>query len=259
MDTPEMPALQDLSAATGWKNAPTLADVTADVDAARPSKDEYVTNLRMWKDFHNAKGVAAPPKKKGRSQVQPKLIKKNAEWRHPSMSEPFLSSSKLFEVNPTTWEDVPASRQAELLLNWQVNKYLDKVCFIDEYVRVGDNEGTVVIEVGWHRVTKKVPTEVPTIDFYPASTEQDLAQLQSDMQLADANPLEFGKLPIERQEAAKLTASQGVPVVGRVSKIEIQMLDKVVKNCPTAKIMDNENMFFDPSCGGIIKDAMFIG
>lgn len=259
MDTPEMTPLKDLSAATGWKNAPTITDLVADIDAARPTQNDYITNLRMWKDFHNAKGVGAPPKKKGRSQVQPKLIKKNAEWRHPSMSEPFLSSSKLFDVAPTTWEDVPASRQAELLLNWQVNKYLDKVCFIDQYVRVGDNEGTVIIEVGWHRVTKNIPTEVPTVDFFPITDQAQLAQLQQDMMLASQNPLEFNKLPVERKEAAKLTANQGVPVVGVVSKVEIQMLPKVVKNCPTAKIMDNENMFIDPSCNGVISEAKFIG
>jgi hypothetical protein len=259
MDTPVMPAYQNLSAETGWKNAPTINDLVADIDAARPAQNEYVTNLRMWKDYHNAKGVGAPPKRKGRSQVQPKLIKKNAEWRHPSMSEPFLSSSKLFQARPRTWEDVAPARQAELLLNFQADTYIDKVCFIDDYVRVGDNEGTVIIEVGWHRVTKKVPTEVPTIDFFAITEPAQMAQLQADMQLASENPREFSKLPIERQEAAKLTANQGVPVFGVVTKVEIKMVEKVVKNCPTAKIMDNENMFIDPSCNGVISDARFIG
>lgn len=258
METSQMPVYKNLSTETGWKNAPTVNDLIADIDASRPTQNTYVTNLRMWKDFHNAKGLGAPPKKKGRSQVQPKLIKKNAEWRHPSMSEPFLSSSKLFQVNPVTWEDVPASRQAELLLNHQIAKYVDKVCFIDEYVRVGDNEGTVILETGWHRVTKKVPTEVPTVEFFAITDPQQLQQLQADMALTE-NPLEFNKLPVERREAAKLTAQQGVPVVGVVTKVEIQLLDKVVKNCPTVKVMDNENMFIDPSCNGIISDARFIG
>lgn len=259
METLLAPApFEDLSALTGWTNAPTTADMIADIDAARPARDEYVLKLKEWKAFHNTTGVGAAPKRVGRSQVQPKLIKKNAEWRHPSMSEPFLSSDKLFDVQPRTWEDVPASKQAELLLNYQAGKYLDKVCFIDEYVRVGDNEGTAIIEVGWHRVVVKEPTEQPTLDFTPTTDETQIAQIQQDIALQE-NPLEFNKLPIERREAAKLSQQMQVPLIGIVTSITMVMADKIVKNCPTAKIMDNENMFVDPSCNGIIPDARFIG
>jgi hypothetical protein len=248
----------DLSAATGWKNAPTTTDLNADINSSRPAHDEHVAQLREWEAYHQTTGIGAAPKRKGRSQIQPKLIKKNAEWRHPSMSEPFLSSSKLFQVSPTTWEDKDAAVQAELLLNHQINRYVDKVSFIDDYVRVGDNEGTVMLEVGWHRKTVMAPTQVPTLAFFAAQNPQYVQQAQADVALM-ANPLEFNKLPVERREAAKMSQEQEVPVVAVVTKWDTVMAEKVVKNCPTVKIMENKNMFVDPSCNGDIQAGGFIG
>jgi hypothetical protein len=258
MDTPkEPPVYVDLAKETGWANAPQAGDLAADIDNARPSQQLFVAKLREWMDYLEAKGVGAAPKRKGRSSVQPKLIKKHAEWRHPSMSEPFLSSSKLFEVRPRTWEDTASSRDSELLLNYQFDTYVDKVSFVDEMVRVGDTQGTVVAEVGWKRITTMVPTEVPTIDFYPVMNEAQAQQLQSDIALV-ANPLEFNKLPAERKEAVMYYQSTGTPVVGVVTKIEIVMTEKFLKNHPTVQIIDNMNLFVDPSCNGRIPEARFI-
>lgn len=260
MDMPNTPPpLVNLAEKTGWANAPTVGNLQGDLDAARPTQQEYVTKLKLWMDYLEAKGVGAAPQKKGRSQVQPKLIKKHAEWRHPSMSEPFLSSSKLFNVSPRTWEDKQAAIQSELLLNHQFTAYVDKVSFIDEMVRVGDNQGTVVAEVGWKRVTEMVPTQVPTIEFYPLPEEaqQEMQQLQADIQLM-GNPLEFNKLPTERQEAAKYSMANGVPVVGVVTKVETVLTEKIVKNHPTVQIIDLMNIFVDPSCAGKIPQARFI-
>lgn len=259
MDTPNLPAYVDLAAATGWKNAPTIGNLQGDLDASRPSQLEYVTKLRQWMDFLEAKGEGAAPKRKGRSQVQPKLIKKHAEWRHPSMSEPFLSSSKLFDVAPRTWEDKKGAVQSELLLNHQFDRYVDKVSFIDEMVRVGDNQGTVVIEVGWKRITEMVPTEVPTLQFFPIPPERTdlMEQLQADMQLS-ANPLEFNKLPVERKEAVAYAMANNMPVVAAIVSTQTVLTEKIIKNHPTAQIMDLMNLFVDPSCNGKLSDARFI-
>lgn len=260
MDMPNTPPpFVDLGKQTGWANPPTVGNLQGDIDAARPSQQEYVSKLKLWMDYLETKGVGAAPKKKGRSSVQPKLIKKHAEWRHPSMSEPFLSSSKLFDVAPRTWEDKAAAVQAELLLNHQFERYVDKVSFIDEMVRVGDNQGTVVAEVGWKRITEMVPTEIPTIQFYPLPQEaaQELQQLQADMALMQ-NPLEFNKLPTERKEAAMYTLANGVPVMGVITKVETVLTEKIVKNHPTVQIIDLMNIFVDPSCAGNIPQARFI-
>lgn len=260
MDMPNTPPpLVDLAEETKWANPPKVANLTADLDAARPSQGEYVTRLKMWMDYLETKGIGAAPKRKGRSQVQPKLIKKHAEWRHPSMSEPFLSSSKLFDVAPRTWEDTESAKQSELLLNHQFQAYVDKVAFIDEMVRVGDNQGTVVAEVGWKRITEKVPTQVPTVAFFPIPPDRPdmMQQLEADIALSQ-NPLEFNKLPVERREAVAYSQANQAPVVGVVTKVETILTDKIIKNHPTVQIIDLMNLFIDPSCNGKIANAGFI-
>lgn len=258
MDTPDtLPPMVDLAKETGWTNPPTVGNLQADIDASRPSQQEFVTQLKLWMDYLEAKGVGAAPKRKGRSSVQPKLIKKHAEWRHPSMSEPFLSSSKLFNVAPRTWEDKQAAVQSELLLNYQFSTFVDKVAFIDEMVRVGDTQGTVVAEVGWKRVTETVPTQVPTLQFFPVQTEEQLAQVQADIQL-QANPLEFNKLPVERREAALASQANQRPLVAVVVGWEQVLTEKILKNHPTVQIVDLLNFFIDPSCNGKVQDARFI-
>ena len=261
MDTPNTPPIfVDLAAETGWANPPKVANLSSDLDAARPSQQEFVAQLKLWMDYLETKGIGAAPKRKGRSQVQPKLIKKHAEWRHPSMSEPFLSSSKLFDVAPRTWEDKKGAIQAELLLNHQFERYVDKVAFIDEMVRVGDNQGTVVAEVGWKRITEMVPTQVPTIEFYPLDPQahqQEVAQLQADMALME-NPLAFNQLPTERKEAAMYSSANNVPVIGVVTAVQTVLTEKIIKNHPTVQIIDLMNLFVDPSCSGKLSDARFV-
>ena len=260
MDMPNTPpAYVDLAKETGWANPPTVGNLSGDLDAARPSQQEYVTQLKLWMDYLETKGAGAAPKRKGRSQVQPKLIKKHAEWRHPSMSEPFLSSAKLFDVAPRTWEDKKGAVQAELLLNHQFERYVDKVAFIDEMVRVGDNQGTAVVEVGWKRITEMVPTQIPTLEFYPLpeNAQQEIQQLQADIALME-NPLAFNQLPVERKEAAAYSMANGVPVVAVVVSVETVMTEKIIKNHPTAQIIDLMNLFVDPSCNGKLADARFM-
>ena len=260
MDTPNTPpAFIDLAKETGWANPPTVGNLSGDLDAARPSQQEYVTQLKLWMDYLETKGAGAAPKRKGRSQVQPKLIKKHAEWRHPYMSEPFLSSAKLFDVAPRTWEDKKGAVQSELLLNHQFERYVDKVAFIDEMVRVGDNQGTAVIEVGWKRVTEMVPTQVPTLEFYPLpeNAQQEIEQLKADIALME-NPLAFNQLPVERKEAAAYSMANGVPVMAVVVSVETVMTEKIITNHPTAQIIDLMNLFVDPSCNGKLSDARFM-
>ena len=63
------------------------------------------------------KGKSRPTKIKGRSSVQPKLIRRQAEWRYSALTEPFLGTNKLYKVSPLTFEDARSAKQNELLPN----------------------------------------------------------------------------------------------------------------------------------------------
>lgn len=121
------------------------------------------------------RGSAKPTKVKGRSSVQPKLIRRQAEWRYSALTEPFLGSNKLFKVEPVTFEDAEATRQNSLVLNWQFRTKLNRVNFVDNFVRATVDEGTSITRVGWKRQTIMVDQEVPVYDFFPLQTEEQLA------------------------------------------------------------------------------------
>ncbi|MDT9702375.1 hypothetical protein, partial [Streptomyces sp. P17] len=84
--------------------------------------------------------------------MQPRLVRRQAEWRYAALTEPFLSSDKLFDVKPATYESVKAALQNETVLNWQWRTKLQRVKFIDEYVRSAVDEGTVITKVSWMQV-----------------------------------------------------------------------------------------------------------
>lgn len=146
---------------TEWANEPSVSDLKKDAEEARGDHDTHVTNVSTWLD--NLNGVQAGLDKlpKNRSRVVPKLIRKQAEWRYAALSEPFLSTEDVFNVEPVTYEDKPAAEQNSLILNNQFNTKLDKVNFIDEYVRTAVDEGTVIVRVGWEYEDEIEEIEVP--------------------------------------------------------------------------------------------------
>ena len=134
MDNSQIPRDPSVEKLTNWKNEPSLLTLKADLEAARPAHDAQQARIQKWVDLLKVEGKARPPKVKGRSSVQPKLIRRQAEWRYSALTEPFLSSQKLFKVTPVTYEDVDAAKQNELILNWQFRTKLNKVMLSGYFV-----------------------------------------------------------------------------------------------------------------------------
>ena len=114
-----MADIDQTSKLTTWAKEPTVTDLKRDLQYASTSQNKQITKIDPWNDLFNVENQAKPPKIKGRSSVQPKLIRRQAEWRYPALTEPFLTFNKLFQVNPVTFEDTSAAKQNELVLNWQ--------------------------------------------------------------------------------------------------------------------------------------------
>ena len=83
---------------TDWTNPPTLANLKRDLEEALPIQRQQKEKIDGWLDNLYVKGKAKINTKGNSSAVQPKLIRKQAEWRYPALSEPFLSTDKLFDV-----------------------------------------------------------------------------------------------------------------------------------------------------------------
>lgn len=246
---------------TNWAKEPSILSLKADLDAAKPFHDTWVLKIKHWNSLRNVDGKNKPAEKVGRSSVQPKLIRRNNEWRYSALSDPFLASDKLIKAEPETFEDVQAARQNQLVLNHQFRTKIPKVKFINEYVRTAVDEGTVIVRTGWERKTKMVKENVPVFEYStvdPAIDAEYLATLEQAVAMKTQNPNGYRDFPAEIQAAADYTLENGIPVKARIVGKQLVDKEKILSNKPTVQIIDPENIYIDPSCNGDIDKAGFV-
>jgi hypothetical protein len=248
---------------TSWPKEPEPGLLKQDYDAAKQHHDNQMIKINHWNDLMQVKGKAKPKKVEGRSSVQPKLIRRQAEWRYSALTEPFLGSNKVFSLSPVTWEDTAACKQNELLLNWQYRTKMNKVKFVDSFVRSTVDEGTSIVQVGWKRETRKVKKAVPVFAYYAIdpnsmASAADMQTLVDALNLAQADPTTYlNTVPEEVQRAVDYYNETGVPTITRQTGTEIVDVEEVISNCPTWDILNPNNFYVDPSCNGDFDKAMF--
>ena len=241
---------------TDWVKAPTVADLKQDLADAKPIHDSHITQVNTWLDNLNITGKAKVVTPAGNSAIVPKLIRKQAEWRYAALSEPFLSTDDIFNVRPVTWEDKEAAEQNQLLLNYQINTVIDKVKFVDEFVRAAVDEGTVVVKVGWEFEEEEVQVTVPVVEYRInpefAPMHQHLAQLKEE------SPSQYATdVPDELREAHDLTVENGQPIEPVITGQETVTKKRTKKNAPTLEVCKLANVTFDPTCMGDYTKANF--
>ena len=240
-----------------WKNAPTIRELKQDYEDARTDHDNQKTKISDWLDNLNVTGKAVVETPKGSSKVVPKLIRKQAEWRYAALSEPFMSTEDVFNVNPVTWEDREAASQNQLVLNHQFNTKIDKTRFIDEYVRTAVDEGTVIVRVGWDFQEEEYEADVPVVEFRvnpeTAPIHEQLAQLKQ------TSPSQYATdVPEELRQAHDMSEQQGVPIEPIVTGYTKETKTRTVANHPTVEICDYRNVTIDPTCMGDMDKAGFV-
>jgi hypothetical protein len=238
---------------TKWKKEPSLLTLKQDWEGSKSAHDAQMLKVDRWNDLLHVRGQAAPKKIKGRSSVQPKLVRKQNEWRYPSLSEPFLSSDKLFQVDPSTFEDSKAARQNELVLNHQFRTQFDRVKFIDDYVRSTVDEGTSIIRVGWRRITVPITTEVPVYDHIAIENEEQLGLFKQALEIRTANPRKYNdEAPPELKAAIDYYDETQQP------NVAVQAVDPLTGTPKTEKVTSQKNVYIDPTCNGDIDKALFV-
>ena len=243
-------------AMTDWENEPTISDLKQNIDDAEIDQEKHKTNVDRWL----ANRAAVRPSVEGRSNVSPKLIRKQAEWRYSSLADPFLSTPDIFNVYPTTAGDVKRAKQNQLVLNKQFNTQINKVKFIDDFVREAVDIGTVIVKLGWATEEEEVTITVPEYQYMPDDTGM----------LAE-HYMQLMKLRLEDQEAYADHSTPGIDHALEIyQQTGIAMFAKEIgeatvtktietKNQPVVEIPPSENIIIDPSCGGDMSKAIFIG
>lgn len=243
---------------TDWKKEPSIQLLKGDLESAKPAHEAIMAQIREWNDLMEVKGKAKPPKVKGRSQVQPRLVRRQAEWRYAPLSEPFLSSNKLFKVTPVTFEDELAARQNELVLNYQFRTQLNKVKLIDDYVHSVVDDGTGIARIGWERKTVKIKTETPVFQLYPIENQEQADVLQQALQLQAENPREYDEtMPEDIKEAVNYFNETGEATYAIQTGVTEVEVEKALVNRPTVEMLNPNNVVIDPSCNGDLDKALY--
>lgn len=244
---------------TGWTNPPKLSALKQNYDDGLIEHDKQKIKIDAWLENLHITGSAKLKKIKGRSNVQPKTIRKQAEWRYPSLTEPFLSTDDVFNVSPVTANDKQRAYQNQLVLNHQFNTKIGKVKFIDDYVRTAVNEGTVITRVGWHTEEDDVEEEIPVYDYELDTSGNSTKQYMALAALQQTNPDMYRKYMnpgIEKAMEILMTSGQSVIPVQVGTETKVKKIE--VKNHPTVEVCDYKNIIVDPTCNGDVSKAQFI-
>jgi len=140
------------------KKSVILADLRADLKSAEHKKKTLDEKISTRKKEYN--GEPYGNETKGRSEIVSRDIKKQSEWQHASLIDPFVSTSDIIKCSPVTWEDRTAATQNELILNTQFCRQFNRYNFMTKALKVLDVEGTVVIQTGWEYEDEEVEVEV---------------------------------------------------------------------------------------------------
>lgn len=236
---------KDVKRLVDWNNPPTVAKLRQDLSEATPSHQSQTNKVNGW--LRALRGLVNIKTQEGRSRIQPKLIRKQNEWRYASLEDPFLSTKDMFKINPVTHLDVDAARQNQLILNKQFRTDIPKVDFINKFIRKAVDTGTVIIKLAWEEEFGTVREEQMQPVF--AQSPEEFLQFAQAM-------VQAGQL--DEQTAMQLLqtgAWQEVPIGEEPVTVEVE---KKYINRPVLDIKDSRSVIIDPSCEGDINKAQFI-
>jgi N4 gp59-like protein len=210
-----------------------LSNLKADFTASKLLRNELDQKIARWKSEYNAEPYGNEVN--GRSKLVSRDIKKQSEWQHAALIEPFVSTPDIIKANPVTSEDAEIAPKIEVLLNTQFCRQFSRYNFMTKALKVLDQEGTVVIRTGWEY-------------------EEKVIEVQEDREIP--NP--------DYQRAIE-AINQGMADPSILQSIEPTLITKVrvrktkpVKNHPTAMVCRNEDIFIDPTCQDDMDKCQFV-
>lgn len=143
-----------------------LKTLKQDLASAKDMKAAIDQRVAERRDIYNGKLYGN--EEEGKSKIVVKLAKRQSEWGHAKIKDPFVSTPEIVKCNPVTFEDVQAARQNELLLNYQFCRQFDRYKFMTKAIKVLDVDATLVVQTGWVYEDEEITqmTDVVEIDEY---------------------------------------------------------------------------------------------
>lgn len=159
-----------------------------DISAADSLRLETVAKIEKWRKEYN--GEPYGNEQKGKSSLVSRDIKRQDEWQHASVKDPFVSSADIIKCNPVTFEDRKSAEQNQIVLNSQFARQFPRYQFITDVIKLYYSEGTVVVKTGWNYEDEKEKVEVPIlglVDGMPQEVDtQEIEQIKVLVNQPDA-------------------------------------------------------------------------
>ena len=269
-----------------------LKNLKADFEASKRLKSRNDSKINTWRREYN--GELYGNEKKNRSKFVYRLIKKQSEWQHAGLVDPFVSTPDIIRAKPVTWEDKEVSPKIEILLNTQFCRQFDRFNFMNKAIKVLDQEGTVVIRTGWEYKEKVIKEQI-----FEEQPNPDFIMLQEQAMAIQANLEQIAPMVKESQNSLAMLEQQGLSVdqavasgvidpqvvagtqqmMAEYSNLEQQLQAlqeqlqsipqtievpriierlKPVCNRPTAMVCRNEDIFIDPTCQDNMDNCQFV-
>ncbi|NOQ48194.1 MAG: hypothetical protein GQ576_03510 [Methanococcoides sp.] len=146
-----------------------LTAFKADLHAADSLRLEAVQDRDEWKAQYN--GEPYGNEEKGKSELVSRDIKRQDEWQHASVKDPFVSDQDIIKCKPITFEDVKSAQQNELVLNYQFTRQFNRYKFMTDVIKLYYSEGTVIVKTSWCYEDSIEQVEVPKFAIDPMTGE----------------------------------------------------------------------------------------
>lgn len=163
-----------------------LATLKADLKSAEILKREWDSQILSWKREDN--GDPYGNEVKGKSSIVSRDIKRQREWQHATLVDPFVSSSNIVKALPVTFEDAKSARQSELLLNTQFCRQFDRYNFVTRLVKIMSTEGTAIIQTGWDYEDQEIDVDVETVIMGPDGRETVVTEKSTELKILRNRP-----------------------------------------------------------------------
>jgi len=144
-----------------------LSSLKDDLTSADSLRLETVSKVETWKKEYN--GEPYGNEQKGKSKIVSRDIKRQDEWQHASLKDPFLSSADIVKCTPITAEDRQAAEQNQLILNYQFTRKFNRYKFITDSIKLLTTEGTLIVKCSWDYEDEEVEKDYPVYDLDPYS------------------------------------------------------------------------------------------
>ncbi len=221
-----------------------------DLRAADTTRLEMVAKVEDWKNQYN--GEAYGNEEAGKSALVSRDIKRQDEWQHASVKDPFVSDQDIVKCTPVTFEDRKAAEQNELVLNYQFTRQFNRYKFITDILKLYYSEGTVIVKTSWEYEDEEEEVEMPimAMDVYGQPVQIDtqvIKQLKILLNRPDAEVCRLEDIYMDPTAMGRVDKAQffihryetDISTLRRAGKYK--NLDKLAKN-----LRREDDADFDP-------------